>query len=403
MKSVGKLAYLAYQMGMKDNVFTAASSMVYSTLMALVPGFTFVLTFFGAFGVLQTFVNQLARWFSEVFGNTAGVQLVSLLGTYTTNAMKLGVVGLISFLVTMVLLINKVWTLINRIFRTSMNRNVFKRVAGFVTFLIISVLLGAAYISMQGIMDTWYSKFLGLSVEGWARIVGMVVPRFLVFMMFFLLIYFVPNIKVKFSSAAIAALIGTVEVLVFNQILSSLTIMMANYSVIYGSFAVIFLFLLWMYAFWVIAFWCVEFAYVHQFRPDLQKYKGLPQSPALQLSEGVNITMLISSNFRNGQGQTSTREMIDRLAIPENRLYGFLDLLQHLRFITPTNNGRTEFTVARPLDSLKVQDLVKALYSLETISSDEHDTAGEAIAMQVKDHGIASLGTLTIENLLQRV
>jgi membrane protein len=52
---------------------------------------------------------------------------------------------------------------------------------------------------------------------------------------------------------------------------------------------------------------------------------------------------------------------------------------------------------------MKVLDLVKALYGLENMSLDEHNTAGEAIALQIQDHGITSLGNLTIENLLMRI
>jgi hypothetical protein len=74
-----------------------------------------------------------------------------------------------------------------------------------------------------------------------------------------------------------------------------------------------------------------------------------------------------------------------------------------LKFITPTNNGRTMFIPMQPLENLKVQDLADALYGLDTIELDEQDTAGAAIATQVQARGVTSLGNLTIENLLQRI
>ncbi|HKM06805.1 MAG TPA: hypothetical protein VJ869_07420, partial [Sphaerochaeta sp.] len=165
----------------------------------------------------------------------------------------------------------------------------------------------------------------------------------------------------------------------------------------------VFLFLFLFYAFWAVVFYSVELAYVHQFRPDTLGYKGLPQSPALQLCEGINIMMLIGSNFRNGGGATTTKEMMNRLAIPDLRLNGFLELLSQLKFITPTNNGHTMYMPMQPLENLKVQDMVNSLYGLDTIELDERDTAGEAIASQVQARGVASLGNLTIENLLQRI
>jgi membrane protein len=201
----------------------------------------------------------------------------------------------------------------------------------------------------------------------------------------------------------VGSISGTLFLMLFSKFLFLLSGMAARYSVIYGSLAIVFLILVLFYVFWAVVFYCIELAYVHQFRPDSQVYKGLPQSPALQLCEGVNIMMLIGSNFRNRGGSTTTKEMMDRLVIPDLHLNGFLELLMQLKFITPTNNGRTMFIPMQPLENLKVQDLADALYGLDTIELDEQDTAGAAIATQVQARGVTSLGNLTIENLLQRI
>ncbi len=398
-----KLASLAFNQGMKDNVLQSSSSMVYSTLMALVPAVTFIFTFFSAFGVLEPLVDLLRQWLGDIVGPEAGLQLMDLLNLYTTNATSLGVVGLISFLITMVLLINKVWIVINHIYRTTRNRNSLKRLANFVTFLIVACLLVAAYISIQSIVNSWYLNLIGVSVARWSRIVGVVAPMVISWIILFMLTYYVPNTKVRFSSAMVGSLTGTFVLVLFSKFLFLLSGMAAKYSVIYGSLAIVFLFLFLFYVFWAVVFYSIELAYVHQFRPDIQIYKGLPQSPALQLCEGVNIMMLIGSNFRNGGGSTNTKEMMDRLAIPDLRLNGFLELLTQLKFITPTNNGHTTYIPMQPLENLKVQELVDSLYGLDTIELDERDTAGEAIASQVQARGVTSLGNLTIENLLQRI
>lgn len=401
--SMARFASLAFKQTLEDNVMQSAASMVYSTLMALVPAVTFIFTLFSAFGVLEPLIHLLQQGHSDLVGPEGGQQLIDLLRHYTSNATSLGVVGLISFMITMLFLINKVWTIINNLYRTSHNRNAVTRFANFITFLIVSCLLVAVYISIQSVVNSWYLKLIGASVALWSRVVGIIAPILIAWVILFLLTYAVPNTKVRFSSAMVGSLTGTVAYMILSKSLFLLSSMSAKYSVIYGSLASVFIFLFLFYIFWAIVFYSVELAYVHQFRPDIQSYKGLPQSPALQLCEGVNIMMLIGSNFRNGGGSTSTKEMMDRLAIPDIRLNGFLELLSQLKFIMPTNNGRTMFIPMQPLENLKVQDLVNSLYGMDTIELDERDTAGEAIASQVQARGVASLGNLTMENLLQRI
>ena len=394
---------LVVRQSLKDNILNSASGLVYSTLLAIVPALTFLFTFFNTFGVLEPLIFFLTEWFSELAGEEAGGQLMMLLNQYTRNATSLGVVGLVSFLITMVLLINKVWLVINKIYRSSQSRNALRRFAGYVTFLIVASLLLAAYVSLQSVLTNWYLELIGVSIGRWSSAVQMFAPSVIVVILLFLLIYFVPNAKVSFNAAILGSLAGLLMITVFGMFSSLLTGMASNFSVIYGSFAAVFLFLFFCYVFWATVFFSVELAYVYQFRPNETSFIGLPHSPALQLSEGTNIMMLIGSNFREGKGSTSIKELIDRLAIPHNRLQGFLDLMTQLQFITPTNNNRSSFIPKQPLDSLRLQDLVQGLYGIDTLDEIEHDTAGQAVAQQVQERGIASLGNLTIEQLLQRI
>lgn len=389
---------------LRDRVTIMASGLVYTTLMAMVPCITFVFVFLGAFGVLQSVVNVLTQFFIDIFGADAGHELVRMIETYTGNATSLGVIGIISFIITALLLINKVWSIINQIYHTSLNRNPIKRFAGFLTFLIVGTLILAAYFSIQSVLSNWFTQLMGLpTISGWMKVVRAVAPWLIIWVGFFLLAFAVPNTKVRVSSAVLGSFLGMVAVGVLNIFYTRLTTKAVTYSVIYGSFAAIFLFLLYVYVLWMIALTVVEIAYVHQYRPDRQQLRGLPQSPARQLTEGVNIMMLVGSNYKGGRGVTTTRELMQRLMIPDRRLYGYLDLLTELHYIIPTNNGKTSFMPSRPLEDLKVRDLVESLYGFNGMAEEEQDTPGEAVAAQVQGHGIDSLGTLTIENLLERV
>ncbi len=400
----GSFVSLCLRNVLRDQVTNMASALVYTSLMALVPCLTFIFVFLGAFGVLQAVTDAVTQFMVDIFGTEAGLEIVQMISSYTGNATSLGVVGIISFIITSILLINKVWTIVNQIYHTSMNRNPLKRFAGFLTFMVVGTLMLAAYFSIQSVLSGWFTTLMGRpAVVGWMQLVKVVVPWLIIWAGLFLLIFFVPNAKVRFGSAALGSFCGMIGVVILNAAYTRLSSMLVTYSVIYGSVAVVFLFLLYMFVMWVIALCSVEIAYVHQYRPGKQPSRGLPQSPARQMSEGVNIMMLVGSNYKSGKGATTIRELTQRLLIPDRRLYGYLDLLTGLHYILPTNNGRTAFIPARPLEDLKIQTLVNSLYGFEGMEGEVQDTPGEAVALQIQGHGIDSLGNLTIENLLERV
>ena len=126
-------------------------------------------------------------------------------------------------------------------------------------------------------------------------------------------------------------------------------------------------------------------------------------SPAEQLANGVNvIDVVIGQKYRNGAGETRIRDITDRLLMNERQLFAVLDLLVEMNFIIPTNPTRTAYVPARPLEDLKVVDLVSALYG-QVYLSQNLDTIGDAIASQIKAKGIKTLGTLSVSNLIERV
>ena len=112
--------------------------------------------------------------------------------------------------------------------------------------------------------------------------------------------------------------------------------------------------------------------------------------------------MVIGQTYLNGRVETSIRDITERLLMNERQLFGVLDLLVEMNFIIPTNPTRTAYVPARPLEDLKVVDLVGALFG-EVYLEQNLDTIGDAIATQVNANGIKTLGKLSVANLVERV
>ncbi|MDD5075976.1 MAG: hypothetical protein PHS18_02690, partial [Sphaerochaetaceae bacterium] len=141
--------------------------------------------------------------------------------------------------------------------------------------------------------------------------------------------------------------------------------------------------------------------YVHQYRPDRKSLKR-PVSPAEQLANGINVMMVIGNNFKSGTGNTKVKDISEKLLMNDRELYSVLDVLVDKQFIIATNPSRTSYLPAKPLEDLKIVDLVSSLYG-EVYLEQNLDTIGDAIATQINDRGIKTLGNLTIFNLLERI
>lgn len=388
----------------KDQIPILASGIVYNTLISVIPFISFLVTFLSLFNVLQPFYESLTALFISIFGPSAGQQLIHLVERYSGNAARLGIAGLISFGLTSILLMNKVYSVVNHIYDANLNKeSVVKRTGTFITALLLGVILVAAFVGVKSVFSSFVIDLL--EWEFYSHIVQIllqhVLPWLIAWLFVFLILKIAPRSKVSGSSAVIGASVATAGMLLTNTLFGAIVNSLFSLSVIYGSFAVVFIFLLWIYVIWIVILFGTEVCYVHQYRPDT-KTLSHPISPAEQLANGINVMMVIGARFKEGEGETKVREMSERLLMNEKQLFEILNTLERSGYIIATNPLHTSFIPARPLENLKVKDIAEDLFG-EVYLEQNVDTAGNAVASQVHDSGIRNLGNLSIAHLLERV
>lgn len=385
-----------------DNITILASGLVYSTLIALVPCITFLFVFLSTFGVLQTFLTLLTDFISEVFGETNANDLISIISGYSNNARSLGVFGLISFIITGMLLVNKIYMVINQIFKTKPEQGIVKRFVTFFIFLVVFTFLIAMSFALSTTINQRLAASVGImykSVGIWKRLVSM----FLLWLAFFLMLIAVPNAKIRAGSACVGATTGLVAVVISSMIFNASVRSIVSYSVIYGSVASIFFVLLYLYIIWYIVITISEITYVHQFRPDKSTLLGRPQTPMRILSEAVTVLLIIASKYSKGEGTSSVRELTRKLAIPSSRLTRYLRDMESSGLILSTNNRSSSYVPARPLSQITIKRVIEVFFGADEISSNEITTMGEAISMEFYSAGENGMVDLTIEEILERL
>lgn len=386
-----------------NDVSILASGLVYSTLVAAIPCLTFFITFMSLFGVVNSFIELFSAFLSEIFGHEIGTSVSSMMTQYTSNAMGLGIFGLFSFVISSLFLISKIYKVINSIFCCKESTGPVRRFGSFFIFLLFT----AVIISVSLVLSSYANAMLA-NVSGELASVPLPVRFFkknggylISLICLFCLFYYVPNVKIRFRSALLGSVVGTVFLYIATYLFKRIVLGLVSYSVIYGSLAVIFFIFLYLYASWCIILMAAELTYVHQFRPDSSQVQGLSTSPEQQLSDCVNLLAIIGENFRRGNGPIDQKHIIKMFPLSPKVLSFYLGLFVQRGFILEMfGRGRRHISYipARPLSTILVKDIVEISFRQ---NSEAEASMGREIAEGLLSYTESAYDSATLEDLLE--
>lgn len=386
----------------KDSLLILTSGVVFTTVISLIPLITVIAMFLSGLGIFEAFLSMSIANLSESLGPSLAQQIIKLTQTYTDNARELGLIGIISFSISSIFLINRVWAVINLIYKSVAEVRFIRRFINFLFTLIIGLIFIALFITLQTLANEWIAEFLGIKI-----IRGLVIyllkylaTPLIVWLSMFLITKFVPASKAKTSSALLGSFISTILFLVFNNVFSNIIKMMVSYSVIYGSFASIFFFLFWIYAAWLIVFISVEISYVKEYKPYLNKNNQMRGSPNNKMTESINIYLYIAHRFYNGYEDVKTKDITQALSINIKQVNNVTKILVANRFIIST--GKNSFIPSKPLEKVDIQEVVSVLYGLTSLSI-YNNTVGSDISDTFREGGLKEIKGTNIEQLVNRM
>lgn len=388
-----------------DNISLLASGLVYSTLVALIPCLTFLLSFLIPLGGMQQFFAITEDWMLSTFGPDMAVQIVSEIERYSSNAMSLGVLGLLSFVVTGILLVDKTYMVINQIFRTKPENGTIKRLFTFLVFLIVVCFLIAFAVSLSGSIVYKIKELLGTgkNYSTMVLVARRIASSFVTWFVFFFILFSVPNVKVKKGSAALGATTGFIAFTLLNYSFQFVISQMISYWTIYGTLASVLFVLLYLYIFWFIIIAVAEISYIHQFRPDRNSLLGKPRAPHVYIGEAVNIVLYIYKKFSDGKGAATSKEIAKSLRITGANLNEYINEFESCGYIIKALDNGISYLPAKPADKVSVKDIISMLYGVEGTLSDNMETIGEAVSLELYKSGEKGFCSLTIDNLLERL
>lgn len=245
------MRYLAHYLA-ERNLTQTASSLTFTSILAMVPLLTVVLSIFTAFPIFQNFQVSLQEFLtSKLMPDAVSANVMDYLNQFAAKAASLTAIGSIFLFVTSVMLMSTIDQAFNDIWFVSEQRALGHRILVYWAIITLGPLVIGA--------SLWASSVLARAslgyVEGlplFTSFILTVVPILLTALAFAALFVYVPNRKVLWRDALIGGLLTAVVLELLRVGFAFYITQFPTYTLIYGAFATVPIFLLWVYISWLV-------------------------------------------------------------------------------------------------------------------------------------------------------
>jgi membrane protein len=270
LQQLGRFILHVLRRFQEERCLQVASSLTYTTLLSLVPLITVALTLMSAFPAFQEFTSHVDDFLSEnVLPEPISDVISRYLEEFTEKAARLTALGIAGLAVTSFLLMYTIERAFNVIWRVRRGRGIAQRVVMYWSILT----LGPALIGASLTMTTFViSESLGWVESAWLGDTALkLIPALFTVAAFTLLYYIVPSRPVQPTHALIGGLVAGVSFEIMKRGFALYVALTPTYTMVYGAFATIPVFLVWIYASWVVT---VMGAVVTALLPDYRLLRG---------------------------------------------------------------------------------------------------------------------------------
>lgn len=242
-----------------------AASLTYSTLLAIVPIVAVLFAIARGFG----YNRYIEAWFRDILSSQpqAAEVITGFVNSYlvhTKSGVILGI-GLVVMLWTVIMLVYNIEQAFNNIWQVKKPRSIFRTVTDYLGMFLLAPVIIVVSSGLSIFMATVAGHADSIVLLGPAlRLVIVVMPYVFMSAVFILLYIFMPNTKVKLSCALFPGIFAGVAMQGLQLFYIHSQIWVSSYNAIYGSFAALPLFMLWVQISWIICLFGAELCYASQ-------------------------------------------------------------------------------------------------------------------------------------------
>ncbi len=343
-----------------------ATSLVYTTLLSLVPLLALSFSLMRAFEVHMKYEPMLLKAL-EPFG-TKGLEIAKQIIDFVENVKvgALSTVGLVLLLYSAISLIQKVEVAFNGIWQLRNNRALLRRMSDYLSVFMVGPLLVFAALGLSGTLlnHGFVQTMIEIEPFGFAfRFAAQLLPYLFVIAAFTFIYLFIPNTRVRIKPALIGGVVSGVLWQTTSWLFAMFVVASASYTAVYSSFAILFVFMVWVYVNWVIILIGADLVFYLQYPENLRLGRS---EIRLSIRDNERVTLLVllivGRYFYLKKEAVPYEGLVAETGLPGRIIALTIDLLKQGNLLTEIERGESwAYQPARPLEETSLREALEII------------------------------------------
>ncbi|MEG2240033.1 MAG: YihY/virulence factor BrkB family protein, partial [Alistipes sp.] len=277
-----------------------------------------------------------------------------------TQGGVVALVGIVMLFWAVIKVFSSIENAFNNIWEVKVSRSMTRQYTDYIAVVMVAPLLWV----IANAMTTYAQNLLGFDETLLFVVVSKIASMIVIWIMFTFLYIVIPNTKVRFASALMAGMVAGTMFLLFQWGYVYVQQWMTSYNAIYGSFAALPLFLIWMQTSWQILLFGGELAFAYQ---NIDKFAEERESLLISYDQRrrvmLAVMLVIVRQFSESGGAVAAEEVRRRLNLPTRIINDVLYQLARAELLIAVRGGETDkelaFAPAKDIHTLTLHNVIE--------------------------------------------
>lgn len=328
----------------RDDCQQKSASLTYTTMLSIVPILTVLLVMLSSVPALSAVKEQIQNMIYSNLLPQSSIQVTQYFNDFAEKSSNLTAIGVFILFITTIMTLTTIEQAFNQIWRVEKRKGGLQSIAHYWMIVTLGpLILGTTFIVSSTVQSL---SFLNQQIAGygidWAFWVQL--GSFLTMTLGFVAMYWlVPRCKVRFYYALIAGLFVAIMFEILKQTFGIVMSNFTSYEAVYGAFAALPIFLLWIYLSWNVILLGVEISY------SLTIFSAHETNARHALLSIMEMLYLLYHRHLSGKtvSEEELRQVLGRQEMPN--WYRYIESLQENNLITMTDDEN--YVLKRPLNN----------------------------------------------------